>query len=113
MEKYKSKNPFVLFMHGKSYYNLSKDNINIARHDYLVADHNLKKIDKTNALVMRLKVNYTFGIMEYESGSDLKRALHHFFEFLKIVDLFTSKREIWKNLPEFNDMEENCKNYIE
>ena len=113
LDKYKAKNPFVYYMHGKSYYHLNKDNINIARHNFLVADHTLKKNTKVNALVMRLKVNYYFGLMEYESGSDLSRAQHHFEEFLKIVKLFTSKRDIWKNMPEFDEMEKNCKEYIE
>jgi hypothetical protein len=114
IDNHGAKNPFMLYMRGKSYHNLeTRADINCARRDFIKADFALQKIRKANAFVMRLKIHYTHGLLEYEKGDNIIRALHHFQTFMRIIECFTSKREIRKQMPEFDDMENQCMQHIE
>lgn len=99
-------------MRGKAYYQLGKKYINEARFDFMQADTMLAKVRKMNMYLMRLKIHYAHGLLELEHGADIQRALYHFNQFLSITELFQSKRDIRKQMPEFNELEESCNEHI-
>lgn len=114
IDKHNAQNPYLLYMRAKSYHQTETwDNINKARADYISADRKCSMKRTNNFCIMRLKINYSHGLLEYSSGDNIERALVHFLRFLEIVQYFTSKRDIRKQMPEFHDMEANCKAYIE
>lgn len=83
-DEYESANPFYRYLRAKCCYNLGTDYLNIAREDIYKASKQLSRISKMNAYIMQAKVEYIAALIEYNFGSDLKRALWHFKTFIDL-----------------------------
>lgn len=111
IDDHNAKNPFIFYMRAKCYTNLGPKMLNKVREDLMRSESYLKKLHKANAYIMRLKVHYTHGVVEIGQGVDLDRAVYHFNEFDKVVKLFDSKRDIKRDMPEFENFQESATNY--
>lgn len=112
IDEYEAKNPFYFYQRAKWMYHIGAGYLLQIREDVHKTVKQLSKIHNDQAEIMKIKVQYLAGMVEFDFGSDMKRAYYHFSEFVeatKHIDKYILKR----NMPDLGTLAKSVESYME